>query len=139
MTKEKLDFNEIIKRSGGPAQKDRAVPSELFQCVVFYGRPVTEEVPEIMEIPTISFFAKNAIQAIQKQRFVFPFYSKEIFGSQSEAQNFLPIFIRRLIKEEKLPSTVLNEDLSVNDDILKLGVAPLTVTILEQEKSEFKG
>jgi len=142
---DKLDFNEIIRRSGGGEKsKERAFPSELYQCVVFFSRPIRDEFEEIQALDSVTpiILNKGPIElvknAAKEQRFVFPFHSKEIFTSQQEALNFLPIFIKRLMKEEKLPSFVINADMSVNEDVLKPGVAPLIITMLEGQKDEFK-
>ena len=148
---EKLDFNELLRRGNDRfAQKDKLPPSELFQCVVFYGKPVKEELFENGQDfkPKRKWWGPwkddyQSIMAINEfldaQRFVYPFYSKEIFMSQQEATNFLPLFIKRLIKEEKIPANAIKEDRSVDEEVVKLGVAPLMITILEEVKDEFRG
>jgi len=161
MAKDKLDFNEIIKRKdGGVAAKDRPMPTEFFQCIALFSRPMFDELGEefierynhMITLP--DFFGKiikrlnrsflkeyfTTLDKIEKilisQRFVFPFYSKEIFMSREEAENFLPIFVKKLIKEEKLPENVVNKDMSVNEDIVRFGVYSLDITLLEQNRTE---
>ena len=137
MNRNKLDFNDIIRRQGGPSQDKTRIPTEFHQCVVFYSRPVLEELESLQELNPIIAAVTGIQKKLKNQRFIFPFYSKEIFGSPQEAQMFLPNFIRRLLNEGKLPPEAVNEDKSVNDDILRAGVAPLAVTMIEEEKPEF--
>ena len=133
---DKLDFNDIIRRSGGQTQsKERQLPSELYQCVAFFGRPVLDELE--VEFQKWQFlFRKKDLETLQHQRFIFPFYSKEVFVSQQEATNFLPYFVKRLIADAKLPQEVINEDKSINEDIVKLGIAPLTITMIEKDRKD---
>jgi len=157
-TADKLDFNEIVKRGNDRFRKERPMPSELYQCAIFFSRLVMEEIDELQSIRQIielkkwdkekkifNFFNNNLRNLIlqlnedlEKQRFIFPFYSKEIFMSQQEATNFLPLFIKQLIKEEKLPASVINEDRSINEEIIKPAIIPLQTTVLEQDRPEFK-
>ena len=136
MAKGKLNFEELIQRGNDPARKERDMPRELFQCAVFFGRPVLEELPPFQNWQFL--FRKSQKEELENQRFVFPFYSKEIFGTPQEAEKFLPMFIQQLIKEEKIPEEVIKADRSVDDNMVHLAIVPLQVTFLEMEKQEFR-
>jgi len=147
---DKLDFNDILKRGNDRfRQKEKAPPSELFQCAIFYARPVKDEIFEQGQsfVPKRKWWGpwKNDYESIaaldemlDSQRFIFPFYSKEVFMSQQEATNFLPVFIKQLIRQEKLPPNVIKEDTSIDEEQIRPAIVPLAITILEQDKPEFK-
>ena len=144
---EKLVFDEIIGKRGNDNLKQKnqqLLPTQLYQCIAFYGKQVLDEIEELYELnKVVPILGRKTLKEINetlnKQRFIFPFYSKEIFMSQQEAEQFLPFFIKELIKEGKIPEEVIKEDRSVDDDKIKFAITTLIISTLEQEKTEFRG
>jgi hypothetical protein len=146
-------FENFLKRHGDKDQP-RTVPRDLFQVAVFFFRPVVEELnfekeEEAKKILKKSFFlnkgkTKFALQNItefsskllENQKFVFPFYSEDVFMSPKEAENYIPRFIKKLIGEQKLPVEVILNN-SINYDIVQTGIVPLSLVTLEKV-NEFK-
>ena len=136
---EKLDFSKLIQRDKEQSQRGgRAASTALYQCVVFLGKPVIEEVDELNSLK-FKLLCPKVAKRISEQRFIFPYYSKEVFGLAEEAANFFPQFIKRLISEGKLPEEVILEDKSVDESLVQLGIMDLQMTFLEKDLPEFKG
>jgi len=150
-----LNLDKILRR---PERKEpqQVVPTELYQVAVFYSVTVIDELKfmddeqiktalkevKLFQKGRTKFALQNAVElaAVQfeNQRFVFPYYSREIFLSEPEARNFIPIFIKQMIKQEILPEDIILEDNSVDEDRVQISLVPLTMTFLEKEQSEFK-
>ena len=84
----------------------------LFQPCVLYNRRVkvsfhTEQVP-------------------------FTFTSGVIFTTKEEAANFLPHYVKKLIHDGDLPKDVVNEDGSINEDMVKTVMVKLEIGQLEK-------
>ena len=134
-----LGLQDLFRRGNdGVKTREKKLPSELHQCVVFFSSPVLNELPVLGELNAI----QNAISGIHKKlensRFVFPYYSQEIFLSHEEAVRYLPTFISKLMVENKLPANAINPDRSTNDDVIQCAVIPLAPTYLETDIPEFK-
>jgi hypothetical protein len=127
-----LDIDRILRRGDRDVNSASKIPAELFQIAVFYGVPVIEEL-DLRKIDCLSWWKKAT-----SSRFVFPFYSQEVFMTQTDAVKFIPHFIRKLITDKKLPTEVINEDTSVNENMIQTAVVPLNVVFLERELQEFK-
>ena len=150
-----LNFDSILKRNveRNPASK---LPAEMFQVCIFYSRPVVEELQleneEIAQeiIKGARIFNRNKVKfalqnitelnsiILDKQRFVFPLYSREVFMSRQEAENFVPLFIKSLIEKETIPQDVILENGQIDDNKIQATLVPLTITFLEKNLSEFK-
>jgi hypothetical protein len=126
-----LDIDKMMRRGDRDVTMGSKIPTELFQIAVFYGVPITEEL-DLRKIDCLSWW-KKATSA----RFVFPFYSPEVFVTQADAINYMPYFIKKLISENKLPDTVITGNV-VNEDMIQAAVVPLNVVFLEREMKEFK-
>jgi len=145
-------FENFLKRNA--KEETRTVPRDLFQAVVFYFRPIIDEInledeekaQEILkETP---FYRKNKIKYVlqniteisskllNNKRFVFPFYSEDIFMSPKEAEDYIPRFIKKLIGQNKLPANVI-KDHTIDYDMVETGIVPLNLATLEKI-SEFK-
>lgn len=120
-----LNFNE----TNAEKYAKRGMPTEFTQCVVFYGTPIANELTsyEPKKVPS------KLRDELEKQKFVFPYYSQQIFTSQKDAELFLPNFIRMLINDGKLPEDVVNEKGLVDESRVKVGVVHLDVAYLEKE------
>jgi hypothetical protein len=152
----KLDVDKILRRGDREFSSASKMLSEFFQVAVFFSHPVIEELDYLPDdkkeelIKKENFFTRKKLRdfldtfpdlcniEFSNQRFIFPFYSQEVFVTQTDAINFIPYFIKKLISDEKLPTNVINEDKSVNEDFVRTAIVPLQVVFLEKEKSEFK-
>lgn len=112
----------------------RGMPTEFSQCVVFYGTPIADELENYVpkKVPA------KLRDELSKQKFVFPYYSQQIFTSPKDAELFLPNFIRMLIKDGKLPEDVVDSKGLVDDSRVKVAVAHLDVAYLEKESASEK-
>jgi hypothetical protein len=152
----KLDLDKILRRGDRDFTSGSKIPSELFQAAVFFSRPVSEELDQLNEeektelLKQENFFTRKKLKdffeafpnlcdlTFKNQRFIFPFYSQEIFVTQVDAVNYIPYFIKKLITEQRLPANVIKEDKSVDDDQIKTAVVPLQVVFLERDNPEFR-
>lgn len=102
--------------------------ANLFQVVVFYRRPVVEEL-ELQK-------NKKLTNAVKTKSFVFPYYSREIFRLEDEAIKFVPNFIEQLVETKKLPPEIYHLDENghkyIKEDELQVAIAPLVITSLER-------
>jgi len=81
--------------------------------------------PRVLMIRT----EKKLFKTIQS---VYPLDSKEVFITPTEATDFLPIFLNRLVKEKILdPAKLFLNDNMLNEDYVKTAVVTLTITRLE--------
>jgi hypothetical protein len=126
-----LDVDRIMRRGDKDVSSASKIPTDLFQIAVFYSRPVKDEL-DLNGLNTLTW-KKKANNSL----FIFPFYSKEIFTVQTDAINYIPYFIRQLISDGRLPTEVINEDKSINDNLIKPAIVPLEVVFLERD-NEFK-
>jgi hypothetical protein len=145
-------FENFLRRHNH--EEDRKPPRELFQVAVFYFRPIAEEInleheekaQEIIKnagfwkrgkttfaLQNISYFVK---QLLNEQKFVFPFYSEDVFMFPKEAENYIPRFIKKLIGEGKIPEEAI-KDHTINYEIIETGIVPLNLATLERV-DEFK-
>lgn len=101
----------------GQAKKStQSETTELFQAIVFYYQNVG------------NVFKK-------KTRYVFPFYSKEVFLTKEEAENYIPIFLKSLVNDNNIDKNILS-DQKLADEYIKTAVWPLRVSKLEIMKDE---
>lgn len=67
---------------------------------------------------------------------VFPMDATEVFISEQEATDFMPIFLNRLVKEKLLdPNKLFLKDNVLNEDYVKTAVVRLCITRLELDGS----
>lgn len=90
--------------------------TELFQAIVFYYQNVGKG------------FKK-------KTRYVFPFYSKEVFLTKEEAENYIPVFLKSLVNDNNIDKNILS-DQKLADEYIKTAVWPLKISKLEIMKDE---
>jgi hypothetical protein len=121
------DFDNFLKRHS--EKESTQIPRDLFQLVVFYKRPVSEELTlnKIQE-----FICNKKIES----NFIFPFYSNNVFMFPKEAEEYLPRFIKQLIGEQKIPEDSIKNN-TINYDIIETGIVPLNLVTLERI-DEFK-
>jgi hypothetical protein len=149
-------LDKIMRRGNDRYTAGSKMPSELYQVAVFFSRPVTDEIEYLDAnkwdklLKQESVLRRGRLRAFleafpnlcaiefEKQRFIFPLYSQEVFTVQADAVNYIPFFIKKLITDGKLPESVIKEDKSVDDDQIKTAIVPLQVTFLERDLSEFK-
>lgn len=105
--------------------------TEYVQCAVFYGSPIMNEL-ESYENVNKKKVPKELRDEIENAKFVFPYYSQQIFTSQQQAELFLPQFVRELIEKDMLPPDVLDEHQVLDPNRAQAAVVPLTVTIVEK-------
>lgn len=145
-------FENFLKRHSG--EQERTVPKDLFQVAVFYFRPASEEIDVEKEevanklLNNSSFFEKGKVKyalrhlkdfntaLLEGQAFSFPFYSEDVFMSPKEAENYIPVFVKKLIKEKKIPEDSIKEH-RINYEVLETGIVPLNLASLEKT-DEFK-
>lgn len=102
--------------TGRAKNSTQSETTELFQAIVFYYQNVG------------NVFKK-------KTRYVFPFYSKEVFLTKEEAENYIPIFLKNLINDNNIDKDILS-DQKLADEYIKTAVWPLRVSKLEIMKDE---
>jgi hypothetical protein len=145
-------FENFLKRHN--QSDDRKIPRELFQLAVFYFRPIIEEIKleneEVAQeiLKKIPFWNKNkamyslknitefAGKLLGEQKFVFPFYSEDVFMFPKEAEDYIPRFVKKLIGESKIPEDAIKNNM-INYDIIETGIVPLNLATLERV-DEFK-
>ena len=121
---EEIKLDDLLKKKESLGKPGKAKLTGFMQSVVFYSRPVYEEL-EITD--------KKMIKSLDGKRFVFPYYSSEIFMSEEDAANFIPLFINKLIEEKILPADVIKKNGQIDDTKCKCGIVPLQVTKLERK------
>lgn len=89
----------------------------LYQSVVFYAQEISN-----------GLFKKKTL-------FTFPFYSSEVFMKKEEAENFIPILIKRLVNDGSIDSRVLN-DVDFYERFVKTAVHTLFISKLEIESEK---
>lgn len=62
----------------------------------------------------------------------FTFYSDTVFTSKEECGAAAGIYIKKLVENKDLPKEVINEDNSVNEDLVKAGVRKLHFVMLDR-------
>lgn len=102
--------------TGRAKNNTQSETTELFQAIVFYYQNVG------------NVFKK-------KTRYVFPFYSKEVFLTKEEAENYIPIFLKNLVNDNNIDKNILS-DQKLADEYIKTAVWPLRVSKLEIVKDE---
>ena len=105
----------------------------FFQCAIFYGTPIAHEL-DCYDTIKPRRIPKELREELENQKFVFPFYSNEIFPTQKQAEAYLPGFIQDLIKRDFLPPTVLDENKRLRDDICKAAIVPLKFSVIDNEE-----
>lgn len=126
-------LNDIIGENSQVRKMSKAAPNGFFQCAIFYGTPIAHELDcydgiKPRRIP------KELREELENQKFVFPFYSQEIFPSQKQAEAFFPEFINQLIAKEFLPPEVVDVNKMLRDDICKAAVVPLKFSVIEEKQ-----
>ena len=102
--------------TGRAKNSTQSETTELFQAIVFY--------------------YQNVGKVFQKKtRYVFPFYSKEVFLTKEEAENYIPIFLKNLVNDNNIDKNILS-DQKLADEYIKTAVWPLRVSKLEIMKDE---
>jgi len=104
----------------------------FWQCVVFYGTPIGNEIVAWEDEKVKKKTPKALRDELENQKFIFPFYSSEIFPTEFQAKAFLPGFVRELIEKHYLPPEVLDEKQILRDDVCKAAVAPLKFSVIEE-------
>lgn len=102
----------------------------LVQIVVYLQVPLLEMLDE----KQLKLNKKQAA-ILENTRLSLPYYSPDIFETDDDAKKCVPIFITQLIKKELLPPEVLNEDRSVNNELIRVGLVTLNITKLEIEQA----
>ena len=110
--------------------KNNNKPTGFFQCVIFYGTPIANELENYVD-KTKKKTPKLLREELENQKFVFPFYSSEIFPTQAQAQAFFPEFINKLIEDGKIPPEVIDEKKMLKEDLCKAGIVPLKFSVVE--------
>ena len=114
---------------------DKLKQEGFFQCAIFYGAPIANELDEWEKDRTKKKCPRNLRHELETQRFIFPFYSNEIFPTSAQAQAFFPEFINRLIKDGFIPPDVVDQSTKMlNDEICKAAVVPLKFSVIDTEK-----
>lgn len=124
-----LDLNFNDKEENNSKFIKRSMPTEFTQCVVFYGTPIADELDNWDNGKGVP---KKLKDELSKQKFVFPYYSSQIFMNPKDAEKFIPSFIRQLINEGKLPDDVLKKDDLVDETKIKAGLVHLDVSVIEK-------
>lgn len=120
-------------------QYNKQGQSGFFQCAIFYGVPLANELVEWENDRTKKKCPKNLRHELETQRFVFPFYSNEIFPTSAQAQAFFPEFINRLIKDGFIPPDVIDAETHLlNDEVCKAAVVPLKFSVIDLDKETVK-
>lgn len=123
--------------SGGVKSQQRQ--DGFYQCAIFYGVPLANELDEWEKDRTKKKCPRNLRHELETQRFVFPFYSNEIFPTSAQAQAFFPEFINNLIKKGFIPPTVVNSETHLLDDeVCKAAVVPLKFSVIDLDKETVK-
>lgn len=128
------DFEVSMKRH---IPKDIGLPSnpgKLYQAVAFYASNVEDEIGPLSTLEKMSSVGKK----LKNKRFVFPFYSEQVFLSETDVKTFLPLFVKDLIKKGHIPSDVVLEDNSVDSSKLELAYVILNISLLEKDLKEFR-
>ena len=127
------DFEVSMKRH---LPKDVGLPShpgKLYQAVAFFANSVEDEIGPLTKLEKMAIGKK-----IENKRFVFPFYSEQVFLSEADVKTFLPVFVKELIKKELIPSDVILPDNTVDDSRLELAYVILNISLLEKDLKEFR-
>src|SRR5574344_2186791 len=120
---EEIKLDDLLKKKESLGKPGKAKPTGFMQSVVFYSRPVYEEL-EITD--------KKMIKSLDGKRFVFPYYSNEIYMAEEDAAKIIPLFIQKLIEEKIPPADVMNKNSQIDNTKCKCGIVPLQVTKLER-------
>ena len=102
--------------TGRAKKSTQSETTELFQAIVFYYQNVGK------------LFKK-------KTRYVFAFYSKEVFLTKEEAENYIPFFLKNRVNDNNIDKNILS-DQKLADEYIKTAVWPLRVSKLEIMKDE---
>lgn len=105
-------------------------PTGFFQCAIFYGTPIANELENYND-KSKKKIPKLLREELENQKFVFPFYSSEIFPTQAQAQAFFPEFVNKLIADGLVPPDIVNEKKMLREDICKAGIVPLKFSVVE--------
>lgn len=104
--------------------------------MILTGRSKKSTSPEATELfQAIVFYYQNVGKILKKTLYVFPFYSKEVFLTKEEAENYIPIFLKKLVDENNIDKKVLT-DQKFADEYIKTAVWPLRISKLEIVKDE---
>lgn len=107
----------------------------FFQCAIFYGTPIANELEHYDE-RAHKKTPKLLKEELENQKFVFPFYSNEIFPTFAQAQAFFPEFINQLIAKKLIPADVIDDNKMLKDDICKAAVVPLKFSVIDTENTK---
>lgn len=107
--------------------------TEFCQCAIFYGVPIAGELDNYTNPKKVP---KALREELENQKFVFPFYSQEIFPDRRSAELFLPGFVRDLISKGFLPKEVLDENNILNENMCKAATVPLKLSFIENAADE---
>ena len=104
----------------------------FYQCAIFYGTPIANELEFYNDGKKVR--SKDLKHELETQKFVFPFYSNEIFPTEKQAQAFFPEFINQLISKKFIPADVVDENKMLRDDICKAAIVPLKFSVIEEKQ-----
>lgn len=127
-------LNDVIGENSQVRKMSRAAPEGFFQCAIFYGAPIAHEL-DCYETIRPRRIPKALRDELENQKFVFPFYSQEIFSSQKQAEAFFPEFINQLISKGFLPDSVVDMNKMLRDDLCKAAVVPLKFSVIEEKQA----
>lgn len=108
-------------------------PKELYQAVAFYA---SDAIDELQPLPKMSQFLLK--KHLKDKKFVFPFYSEEVFLTENDVKTFLPMFVKQLIEKKFIPKDVVLPDNSVDQSKLELAFVKLNIALLERDLKEFR-
>ena len=66
-----------------------------------------------------------------KENIAYPFYSPSVFLTEKDATNFLPLFVKGLLKSGDLPPDCVDSDGQLDTKKVKTAIYPIIVTEME--------
>lgn len=80
--------------------------------------------------PAIIYNAEIKV-GFHRERIAYPFYSPSVFLTEKDAANYLPIFVKGLLKSGDLPPEAVNKEGQLNEDIVRTAIYPIIVSEME--------
>lgn len=96
-----------------------------------------EEVPETdLNLWQCCVIYKRKIGFLKKTVVPFMFTSPKVNDSREAALAYASFYIKQLIEQGDLPPEVINDDNTVNDDLIKTAVISLSLVNMEKDVSD---